>query len=100
MTTPTSPDPGWMGDPKRGAATGRINKTPPNGAAFADTLRLYRVKISRQGYDVGGVYWGVGQPLYYYANEKGTVDGYVRAADRDAAKASVLALYPNVTFTR
>lgn len=68
---------------------------------------LTRVPIV-QGYDPGGAYWGNGQPLYCadgitYNPETGdddSIEVYLRAPNRDAAKAELLRRYPNLKFYR
>ncbi len=41
-----------------GAPLGRSSSAP------AGKVRVFRVKIDSGGYDDGGAYWGIGQPLY------------------------------------
>jgi hypothetical protein len=88
----------WMGDPRRGAALGRA--TAYASAAPAGKFSLQRVYLDSGGYDSGGAYWGHGQRLYWYASEDGAADGYLRAFDRDDAKAAVRKLYPGARFYR
>ena len=57
-------------------------------------VRLARVRIDSGGYDPGGAYWGIGQPLWCAWNDEGEV--YFRASDREAAKAKL----PDCTFYR
>ena len=98
---PETPDTGWMGDRKRGASHGRPAKRPTiDPAQVCERLSLQRAHLNAAGYDRGGAYWGIGAPLFYYANATGTLDGYVRGRDRAAAKKAVLAKYPNVVFRR
>lgn len=52
-------------------------------------LSLQRVHINSQGYDRGGAYWGIGQPLYWCGSHDGKVDMFLRARDREHAKAKV-----------
>lgn len=44
-----------------GAPMGRSES--PLGAAPRN-IRLFRVRLDSGGYDDGGAYWGIGQPLY------------------------------------
>lgn len=87
MTNPTTVQTGWCGDPSRGAALGR-----PSGVLRASELPLRSVYLSKvkliDGYDDGGAYWGVGQPLYCaYSDDYCEYCEYVRAYSReDAAK--------------
>ena len=47
-------------------------------------VRLFRVRIDSGGYDDGGAYWGVGQPLYC-ATDGADYRRFIRAASREAA---------------
>ena len=66
----------------------------------ADPVRLYlrRVYLDGGGYDDNGTYFGHGDPIYWYANKEGTLDGTLRARSRDAAKTTVLEDSPKATF--
>lgn len=93
--------PGWMGDPRRGASLGRRD----NPAADPEqTLKftLQRVRLDSGGYDSGGAYWGIGEPLYWASAEQegAEVSFYFRATDRDSAKAEVLSRHPGARFFR
>lgn len=69
-------------------------------------MTLRRVAINSQGYDNGGAYWGIGQPLYWWSieiREGDSVDecsGYFRATSRPAAREKIRALQPHVRFYR
>lgn len=90
---------GWGGDPRRGAALGRPGVSDaPRDAAFKLVLR--RVRIDSGGYDPNGTYFGIGRPIYWYANDEGTIDGTTRADDRAHARRIVLERYPNARFYR
>ena len=85
---------GWCGDPKRGAALGRptIHDAPPD---FEGKLCLRRVNMSADGaYDSNGTYFGMGDPIYWYASDCGRIDAVVRALCRSEAREKVLAVYP------
>lgn len=74
-------------------------------AAGDPRVYLSRVRLDRQGYDSRGAYFGVGKPLYRYVDDSGQLHGYVRAYDREAAKAEVRAKaknkgYAGVNFYR
>ena len=88
---------GWCGDPSRGAALGRrtIADGEPEGK-----MTLRKIPLNLGGYDPNGTYFGLGQPLYWYADEGGNVDGMLRALDRNAAKSEVLKKYPAAKFYR
>ena len=88
---------GWCGDPARGAALGRatIHEAEPDEDL---KLVLRRVRLDSGGYDPNGTYFGIGAPLYWYANEEGSVDAVVRAQCRNEAKKKVRAHYPKARF--
>ena len=50
----------------------------------ARPVRLYRVRLNRGGYDDGGAYWGIGQPLYCaeWTTDEGDGRKFVRADSR------------------
>lgn len=75
----------------------------PSGAP---TLTLSRVRLSGD-YERGAphVYWGSGEPLWRASDEKSnptldTIEVFVRAPTRDAAKHAVAARVPNARFYR
>lgn len=70
---------------KYGAPMGRVDGQPDDG------LRLYlrRVPLNSGGYDAGGAYWGLGTPLWTYGD--GADWKYLRARDRNGAKALIIA---------
>ncbi len=62
-------------------------------------MNLIRCPLNSGGYDRGGAYWGLGEPLYYYsANPEGLIDGYVRGRTREKAKEAVRAIHPHARF--
>ncbi|HFL6170873.1 TPA: hypothetical protein ACG4NJ_002217 [Pseudomonas aeruginosa] len=91
-----------------GAPMGRRDDRGDTDAPYK--FRLFRVRLDSGGYDDGGAYWGLGQPLYcadaepvWDASIEMECDGalqFLRARDREAAKAEILAQYPNATFYR
>src|SRR5436190_18893849 len=101
--TPALPaDPGWMGDRKRGASHGRPDRVHnPLGQPWLGTERLYlrRLRLDSGGYDEGGAYWGLGEPLYWATDGAG-VDVFRRARDRPTAKRIILEQYPTARFYR
>lgn len=74
--------------------TARRNPSTPTSA-----LSLVRVPLDRGGYTRQGRYFGVGAPLYQY-DDGDECDGYLRAADREAAKAKLRKQFPGVKFLR
>ncbi len=63
-------------------------------------LSVQRVRLNQGGYDHGGAYWGTGEPLFRVADVNGDVELYLRASDREAAKAAVRAKMPAARFWR
>ncbi len=85
-----TPDRGWCGDPKRGAAMGRASDLPLD---FEGPVTLRAVPIDSGGYDPGGTYWGTPEDLWCVADDEGRV-AYFRAPDPVAARAKM----PRATF--
>lgn len=60
-----------------------------------EKLTLIRVRLSRYGYEIGsGQYWGIGGPLYRIDHSSFLQPRYVRANNRDHAKAAFRAQWP------
>jgi len=94
------PDPGWMGDPTRGASHGRPDCVHnPLVRPWLGTERLYlrRLRLDSGGYDEGGAYWGHGEPLYWATHGAG-VHVFRRAPDRTSAKRIILQQFPTARF--
>jgi hypothetical protein len=83
-----------------GAPMGRQSWDDNKPDEYKGKIYLRRIPLNNGGYDAGGAYWGIGQRLYGYAAYDDSVNGYIRAYDREDAKAKVLAKYPNATFYR
>ena len=62
----------------RGAPLGRRN-SPIN-----TPCRLFQVRLDSGGYDDGGAYWGIGEPLWCARDEDGD-EQLIRAPDRSTA---------------
>lgn len=63
---------------KYGAPMGRRESNiKPTGR----TVRLFRVRLNSGGYDDGGAYWGIGEPLYC-ATDGAAYLRFIRANDR------------------
>lgn len=45
------------------------------------TVRVFRIRIDSGGYDEGGAYWGIGEPLYC-ATDGGDYRRFIRASNR------------------
>lgn len=97
-------------DGRFGAPMGRANRntyTDKQGRTFELTVnedarpfRLVRCPLDNGGYDRGGAYWGLGQPLYYFEGPLGDISGYVRGNTRELAKKEVRAIHPKAKFFR
>ena len=99
MVNYKSNDPGgWCGDMSRGAALGRNDFHTDSGAMLKFYLK--KIRLDDGGYDSNGTYFGVGQDLYWYADEDENVDAMLRANDRNDAKRQVIDKYPNARFYR
>lgn len=93
---------------KYGAPMGRANHnsyTDRKGRTWdltvnehAGPFRLVRVAVDNGGYDSGGAYWGLGEPLYYFEGPLTDINGYVRAKSRELAKAAVRDIHPKARF--
>lgn len=92
-------DTGWMGDRRRGASMGRVD-VPGFIVTSSCKFTLQRVPLNSTGYDCGGAYWGVGQPLWGASCDANRADHFFRARDRAAAKEWLLVKYPTATFYR
>lgn len=92
------PDPGYCGDPRRGASMGRVSHEGDGGPN--KRFYLQRVRINSGGYDSGGAYWGIGAPLWRYESECGSADGFLRSRDREAAKGAIRAIHVGARFFR
>lgn len=62
-------------------------------------IYLRRVRINSGGYDSGGAYWGLGQPLYLAQDQDGNCRIF-RASSRQKAKDAILADFEGATFYR
>lgn len=90
---------GWCGDPARGAALGRPT-IKEEARTFKGRLYLREVRIDFQGYDPNGTYFGLGNRLYWCANNNHSVDFMLRGEDRAAARKLVLEQYPSAKVKR
>jgi hypothetical protein len=80
-----------------GSSMGRKEYLPE----VATRLHLQRVVLDAGGYDRGGAYFGLGQPLYCAFDDEGAVRMYVRAPDRKFAKRAIAdKVCVGITFLR
>lgn len=88
---------------ERGADMGRRNQLP-DVTDVPVRLRLQKMRMEDGDYDQGGAYWGANinhkiGDMYAAWGEWGTqVRVFVRAHDRDEAKAKVLEILPRAVF--
>lgn len=68
---------------KYGAPMGR-----PSDSSLSGKVRLSRVRLDNGGYDSGGAYWGLGEPLWWAEDHDGN-ERFFRAPTREAAKAQL-----------
>ena len=83
---------------KYGSPMGRYT-----GGEFLDTdsgkIYLRRIKLDSGGYDNGGAYWGIGQPLWETLDQDG--NGFIfRESNRESAKKHILERFPDAKFYR
>jgi hypothetical protein len=71
-----------------------------SGGIPAGRFYLKRIPLDSGGYDPGGAYWGLGMPLYGYADSEGAIEDFIRAESRNHAKFKILCKYPTATFFR
>ena len=83
----------------RGADMGRMNWGMNDHYKRPMTMYLQRVRLDG-GYDLGGAYWGGGDPLFCAWAENDEARVFVRAKDRNAAKLEVKEYFPNAKFSR
>lgn len=86
---------------KYGADIGRGDDTPAD-PGVSIKLHLTRMRIDAGGYDTGGAYWGIGDHMYCAEGETDTESAriFVRAKNRQDAKAKILRKLPNASFYR
>lgn len=77
---------------KFGAPMGRMNVTDNPTA----TVTLFRMRMVDDCYDAGGAYWGSGTPMFAAIGDD--FQCYMRANNLEAAKAALLAEYPDLTI--
>lgn len=63
---------------------------------------LQKIRLNGGGYDRSGSYWGIGAPLYWCCPDTPFPEAefFLRARDREHAKAVVRARWPKATFYR
>lgn len=79
---------------KFGAPMGRDSCDLVGGKLPEHKVRLQRVQLDSGGYDKGGAYWGIGEPLWVAFDDRGG-EVYHRATDRGHAKRKLQHQYSN-----
>lgn len=80
-----------------GAPMGR--RTGPEFLDTSGKIYLRRIRLNSGGYDNGGAYWGLGQPLWETQDQDG--NGLIfRESDRESAKNHIRNLFPAAKFYR
>lgn len=69
---------------KYGGPLGRASDSSLSGK-----VRLVRVCLDKGGYDEGGAYWGIGEPVWWAEDRDGNTC-FLRAPNREAAKAKLV----------
>ena len=67
---------------------------------FKGVVYLRREYLNQGGYNRDGVYFGVGDNLYYMSDEDGLWSDYFRASCRDEAIEIGRDTYPNAKFRK
>ncbi len=83
-----------------GAPMGRQSRGGYPDASPAPRFYLRLVPINSGGYDSGGAYWGIGEPLYWAECPEIDATQYLRAFDRATARAAIRRDYPGACFYR
>jgi hypothetical protein len=86
-------------DGRFGARMGRPDLSPARPTEGPVSVSLGRVRLSQGGYDPGGAYWGLGQPLWRAVGSDGS-EMWFRAPDRAAAVARIERLIPGARLLR
>lgn len=85
---------------KYGAKLGRVSHPGSSNDPLAK--RLFTVACigpDEGGYDIGGAYWGLGDPVYWAHCSLTGANYFCRAETKHGAKAQVLRAYPNALFS-
>ena len=67
---------------------------------FKGVVYLHREYLNQGGYTKNGVYFGVGDKLYYLSDEDGIWSDYFRASCREEAIEIGQEIYPNGKFRK
>lgn len=61
---------------------------------YTGKVSITKERLNNGGYDRDGVYFGVGEPLYYVMDEDGIYGDYIRASCREEAIELAREIYP------
>ena len=61
---------------------------------YRGNVSVKKQRLNSGGYDKHGVYFGVGEPLYYVMDEDGIHGDYLRASCREEAIEKARDIYP------
>ena len=67
---------------------------------YTGKVSVTHERLNQGGYTRDGVYFGIGQPLYFMQDEDGFFDDYFRASDRIEAVEIARERYPNARIRR
>lgn len=67
---------------------------------YTGKVSVTRERLNQGGYTRDGVYFGIGQPLYYMQDEDGFDQQYFRATDRTEAVEIARERFPNARIRR
>ena len=83
---------------QRGASMGRANHI--TDTEWEGKTHLELVPINLGGYDPGGAYWGLGEPLFvaYFDGEEEENEFFCRAQNRAEAKKEIRKHFPKIKF--
>ena len=66
-----------------------MGRTSHGSVVPGQKVRLIQLKIDSGGYDDGGAYWGLGQPIFMAWTEDTEYEWYIRANSRKEAAAEL-----------
>ena len=93
--------PPYTKNPETGEWFGwRMEEDPAYAALCKQPRRFYlqKARLDSGGYDQGGAYWGLGEPVYIAQDEDDTIQRTYRATSRAHAKQQLRAEFPHARF--
>ena len=67
---------------------------------YTGNVSIRKVRLNQGGYTDDGIYFGVGEPLYYFQDEDGFYEDYLRASNRADAIEQVRDFYPTAKIRK